>query len=255
LFREIDRIICVADSVKEDVLRSNWRLPAEKAAVLENSVDYDRFAGVSISKADARQTLGLPSDAFVFGTIARFGPFKGHNFLVSAFEKVKTEVPSAHLVLVGEGPFKQDIRQQAAAAGMAQSVHFLGQRNDIPGLLRAIDCFVLPSVGSEGMPRVLLEAMAASVPCIGTTVGGTPEVLCSSDVGYLVPPRDADALAEAMIALAKIPEQKLKGLVERARERIRMHFSHEVVAKRLGSIYEVEIGRRCESNRRQTSST
>ncbi len=250
LFREIDRIICVADSVKEDVLRSNWRLPAEKAAVLENSVDYDRFAGVSISKADARQMLGLSSDAFVFGTIARFGPFKGHNFLVSAFEKVKTEIPSAHLILVGEGPFKQDIQQQAAAAGIAEAVPFLGQRSDIPELLRAMHAFVLPSIGSEGMPRVLLEAMAVGVPCIGTDVGGTPELLRDGDTGCIVPPRDADALAGAMMTLVNMPEQELKGLVERARESIRTHFSHDVVAKKLGSIYEAEVSHCRDSKRR-----
>ena len=240
LFKKIQRIICVADSVKTDVLTSNWCLTAEKVAVLENSVDYDRFAGVLLSKADAKQRLGLPSDAFVSGTIARFGPFKGHSFLISAFKKVKGKVQSAQLILVGEGPFKQDIQQQVAAAGVAGSVHFLGQRDDVPELLRAMDVFVLPSIGSEGMPRVLLEAMVVGVPCIGTSVGGTPELLCNRDIGYVVPPRDADALAEAMITVANTPEQEVKGLIERARVRIRTRFSHDVVAKKLGSIYEAE---------------
>ena len=253
LFQKIDRIIGVANSVKEDVLKNNWFLSADKVSVLENSVDYGRFADVSISKADAKQKLGLPSDAFVLGTIARFGPYKGHNFLVSAFKKVKSEVPSAQLLLVGEGPFKQDIQQQAATAGIDQSVHFLGQRNDIPELLRAMDVFVLPSIGSEGMPRVLLEAMAAGIPCIGTGIGGTPEVLCDGDVGYLVPAKDADALAEAMITLANTPEQELKGLIERARARIRTHFSHDVVAKKLGSMYQAEIGHCCRKDKRLTS--
>lgn len=241
LFRKIDRIICVANSVKEDVLKSNWRLPVEKVAVLENSVDYDRFADVSLSKANAKQRLGLPSEALVFGTIARFGPFKGHSFLVSAFKKVKDKVPSAHLVLVGEGPLKKDAQQQIATAGVDESVHFLGQRSDIPELLRAMDIFVLPSIGSEGMPRVLLEAMAVGVPCIGTNIGGTPELLRNSNTCCVVPPRNADALAEAMIALANASEQELKSLIERARESIVSHFSHDVVAKKLGSIYEAEV--------------
>ncbi len=253
LFRRIDRIIGVANSVTEDILKNNWFLSADKVSVLENSVDYGRFVSVSVSKVDAKQMLGLPSDAFVFGTIARFGPFKGHNFLISAFEKVKGKVASAQLILVGEGPFKQDIQQQVAAAGMAGSVHFLGQRNDVPELLRAMDVFVLPSIGSEGMPRVLLEAMAVGVPCIGTSVGGTPELLCNSDIGYLVPPRDADALTEAMITVANTPEQELKYLIERARERTRAHFSHDVVAKKLGSIYEAEIGHCRKRDRRLTS--
>lgn len=251
LFRKINKIICVANSVKEDVLNNNWRLLKEKVIVLENSVDYERFADVSISKDDARRMLGIPTNAFVFGTIARFGPFKGHSFLVSAFRKVKSEIPSAQLILVGEGPFKQDIQQQAASAGMAQSVHFLGQRSDIPELLRATDVFVLPSIGSEGMPRVLLEAMTVGVPCIGTSVGGTPEVLCDGTVGRVVPPRDADALAEAMTDLAKAPDLELKSLTEKARERIRTLFSHNVVAKKLDSTYEREIKNYYEGDRRQ----
>lgn len=254
LFRRVNRIICVAHSVKEDVLRSNWRLPGGKVAVLENSVDYERFADVSISKANAKQMLGLQADAFVFGTIARFGPYKGHSFLVSAFQKVKSEVPSAHLVLIGEGPLKKDVQQQAAAAGLDQFIHFLGQRSDIPAVLGAMDVFVLPSIGSEGMPRALLEAMAAGVPCIGTSIGGTPDVLCNSDVGYLVPPGDADALAEAMIEGARAPEQERNALVERAKERIRTQFSHDVIKNKLEIIYEMEMSRYYESDRRQKSS-
>lgn len=253
LFKRIQKIVCVADSVREDVLKNNWHLPTAKVTVLENSVDYERFAGVAISKAEAKQKLGLPCDAPVFGTIARFGPYKGHSFLASAFEKVKRAIPSAKLILVGEGPFKQNIEEQATAPGMAGSVHFLGQRNDIPELLRAMDVFVLPSIGSEGMPRVLLEAMAVGVPCIGTSVGGTPELLCNSDIGCLVPPRDAAALAQAMITTARMPEQELKGLVERARERIRSNFSHDVVTKKLENTYEMEINHYYESNRRQKS--
>ncbi len=247
LFRRINKIVPVAVSVKEDVLSSNWFLSADRLFLLENSIDYERFADVSTAKEDAKQMLGLPSDAFVFGTIARFGPYKGHNFLISAFKKVKNEVPSAHLVLVGEGPLKEDVQQQVAPAGISQSVHFLGQRDHIPELLRAIDAFVLPSIGSEGMPRVLLEAMAAGVPCVATQVGGIPEVINGQAVGFLVPPGDPEALAEMMLRVAKMPGEELAEVIEKARDRVRRTYSHHVVRKKLEDLYEREFAAALES--------
>ena len=254
LFRKIDRIISVADSVKEDVLKSNPAVCPEKVITLENSVDFDRFSNVSITKGEAKSKLAVvPADAFVYGTIARFGPYKGHSFLISAFEKVKKQVPSAHLILVGHGDLRQDLEKDVEKTGLFDSIHFLGYRNDIEKIYKAMDALVLPSIGSEGMPRVILEAMAAGVPCIGTKVGGTPEVICNKDVGFLVPPGDENALAEAMIKLANTPKQDIKVLIGRAQERIRSNFGHEVVIKKLENIYKTELTRYYESDKRQKS--
>jgi len=254
LFRKINRIIGCARSVRDDVLKNNPSVCPEKVIALENSVDFDFFANVSITKVEAKKKLiGVPTDAFVYGTVARFGLYKGHSFLIKAFERVRKKVPSAHLILAGDGLLKEEIQKQAAKASLDDSVHFLGRRDDIPKLLRAMDAFVLPSIGSEGMPLVILEAMAAGVPCIASSLSGIPEVIDSSDVGFLVPPRDSDALAEAMITLANAPEQKLKGIIERAKERIRTNFNHDVVMKKLGNTYEMEINHYYESNRWQKS--
>ncbi len=243
LFRRIQRIVCVANSVKEDVLRSNWRLPAEKVIVLENSVDYGRFANVSVSKADAKQMLGLPFDAFVLGTVGRLAPTKGLSYLIEAFSAVRAQRPSAHLVLLGDGPCRAELEQQASAMSCLDSVHFLGRRGGIEQLMRGMDVFVLSSV-AEGMPRAILEAMACGVPCIATKVGGIPEIIDGQDVGRLVPPKDKDALAEAMLSLAEAPAKYLMDCTERARERIRTNFSHDVVAKKLENTYEMEMLRR-----------
>ena len=241
LFRRVNRIIPVADKVKDDVLRSNWLLPEDKLFVLENSVDYERFANVPAGRQEIRTELGLPLNAFVYGTIARFGPYKGHNFLIEAFKKVKGRLSSAHLLLVGEGPLKEQLKGNVAVTGLCQSIYFLGYRNDIPRLLGALDCFVLPSIGSEGMPRVILEAMATGVPCIATDVGGNSEIINSKDVGVLVRPNDSSALAEAMISIANMPEQEIINLVEKAKDRIHRLYSHDVVREKLENIYEAEV--------------
>lgn len=241
LFKRVNRIIGCARSVRDDVFKNNPSLRPEKVIAFENSVDFDYFANVSITKVEAKSKLvGVPVDAFVYGTVARFGQYKGHSFLIKAFERVKKQVPSVHLILAGDGPLKEEIQQQVAKAGIVHSVHFLGQRSDIPELLRAMDAFVLPSIGSEGMPRVILEAMAAGVPCIASSLSGIPEVINNSDVGFLVPPRDEKALAEAMITLANEPEQKRKALIERAKERIRKYFAHNIIRAKLAKLYEDE---------------
>jgi len=236
------KIIAVANSVKEDVLKNNWALSSDKLSVLENSVDFECFANVAITKVEAKGRLGvIPPDAFVYGTIARFGLFKGHSFLISAFEKVKKQVASAHLILVGDGLLKEEIQKQVAKAGLDESVHFLGQRDNIAEIYKAIDVFVLPSIGSEGMPRVILEAMAAGVPCVATKVGGIPEIVSGEDVGFLVPPGDENALAEVMLKLAKMPEKKRQKLIGKAQDEIRRFYAHEVVREKLRNLYETEL--------------
>jgi len=246
LFRNVNRLVPVANSVKEDVLRNNWFVTDEKLFVLENSIDYERFADVSISKKDAKQMLGMPADSLVFGTIGRLVPTKGLCYLIAAFSKVKRQMPSVHLVLVGDGPCKAELQMQAADALCGDSVHFLGHRANVEQLLKGMDVFILASV-AEGMPRVLLEAMAAGVPCVATQVGGIPEVINGEAVGFLVPPGDPEALAEMMLRVAKMPGEELAEVIEKARGRIRRFYSHDVVKKKLEDLYESEFAASQES--------
>lgn len=240
LFRKIDRLLPVAQAVKDDVLKSNWLVSAEKLSVLDNSIDYERFANVSVSKEQAKRVLGLPSDAFVFGTVARLDPNKGQIYLIEAFKKVRQVIPSAHVILAGDGRLRGELENEVEKAGLSDSFHFLGVRSDIEKIYKAMDAFVLPSL-AEGMPRALLEAMAAGMPCIGTNVGGTSEVLRDNEFGYLVEPADSSALADAMIKVASLTAEELKKSVENARNRINTNFKHEVARRKLKNIYEAEL--------------
>ena len=123
-------------------------------------------------------------------------------------------------------------------------VHFLGRRDGIPQLLRAMDVFVLASV-AEGMPRVILEAMAAGVPCIGTNVGGVPEILSDSKFGCVVEPGDSAAFAEAMINVANTPAEELEKNIAKARDRVRQCYSHQVATEKLRELYESEFRKAC----------
>ena len=240
IFRRAAKVICVAEAVRQDVMKTNWRVDPGKLLVLENSVDYERFAGVAISGPEAKGRLGLHADDFVFGAVGRLAPTKGLPYLLEAFGIVKQQVPSAQLVLLGDGPSKTDLEQQAMQMPCRQAIHFLGHRPGIAELFRGLDVFALSSV-AEGMPRALLEAMAGGLPCIATDVGGIPEVLGQSDSEFLVPARDAAALAQKMIQIARMSDQERAAIGAKAQQRIRQCYSHDMVREKLRAIYESEI--------------
>jgi glycosyltransferase involved in cell wall biosynthesis len=240
LFEKVNKILPVSQSVKDDVLKSNWSVEADKLFVLENSIDYERFANADITKLKAKQLLGFSENDFLFGTVGRLVPTKGLPYLLDAFAKVKNTIPNAHLVLIGDGYARTELENYAAKTGCASSVHFLGRKDNIEKLLKGFDVFVLASI-AEGMPRAVLEAMAAGVPCIATKVGGLLEIIESSDTGILVPPRNFDSLAEAMKTLANMSAEGLEKIVKNAQNRVREIYSHEVVAEKLQNLYEAEF--------------
>jgi len=236
LFKRFNRIIGCAKNVRDNVLKDNPSVCPEKVIALENSVDFERFDEVLIAKADVKQMLGLPPDVFVFGTIARLAPTKGLSYLIEAFREVKEQKPSAHLVLLGDGRCRAELEEQASNMSCSDAIHFLGHRDNIEQLLKGMDIFVLSSV-AEGMPLVILEAMAAGIPCIATRVGGITEIISSDDVGILVPAKDSEALAKAMIDMGGAPKEKLEKYAEKARDRIRQFYSHDVVREKLKNLY------------------
>ena len=129
--------------------------------------------------------------------VGTFKRQKGHIHLITAASAVLPELPNLHLVLAGDGPLLEDVRAQVVAAGLSDRVHFLGTRRDVPALLAASDSFVLPSLW-EGLPLALVEAMAGDLPVIATKVSGTEQVMVDGRTGWVVPPGDASALADAM---------------------------------------------------------
>lgn len=239
VLRWISKIIAVGQAVRLDILKNNPVARDEQVICLNNSIDYKRFAEVSISKEEARKAVSLNGESFVFGAVGRLAPTKGLSFLIKAFIKVKKQVPNSELVLIGEGKIRDELRTQAVEAGVGESVHFLGYRTDVEKLLPAMDVFVMASI-AEGMPGALLEAMAAGLPCIATKVGGIPDVLDNGELGMLIPPKDKDALAEAMIQSATQPRQNQSQITEKAKQKISEKHSHEIFIKNLESIYETE---------------
>src|SRR5262249_8971816 len=155
---------------------------ARKIVVIKNGV-----AGVDAAADDRpelRRELGLASDAKLIGIVARLQEVKGHRFFIDAAARVLRREVDARFVLVGDGPLRTDIENQAADPGITGHVHLLGDRTDVSRLVAAFDLLVLASL-HEGLPNAVMEAMAAGVPVVSTAVGGAKELISDGETGYL----------------------------------------------------------------------
>lgn len=188
------RVVAVSDSVARTVRRI---MPSCKVEVIRNAVDTERFRPGD--RQAARAALGLPQDARIIGAAGRLEHIKGQDVLVAAM----AQVPDALLVLVGQGSRAQALAEQAQALGIAERVHFLGQRDDMPEVYPAFDIVCLPS-RNEGLPLSVLEAQACGLPVVATDVGSVREGLCPG-IGAIVPPEAPDAMARALRTALAMP--------------------------------------------------
>ena len=185
-------VVFVCSDVRRQLL-PRLRYPAEKCSVIVNGIPLEPFRG-----RPAAPGACLPR--IRFGTIGRLVPAKGHAILIDAFARIAPRLPDAELHIYGYGVLEHELAAQIARLGLEGKVRLEGRTSDAPGVLRDLDIFVFSSV-NEGLPLVILEAMAAGLPVVSTAVGGVPEILPDS-AGWLCPPGDAVALAEAMLAAA-----------------------------------------------------
>ncbi len=188
--------------VSEDTSRQlvAWeKIDPAKVTTIPNGVDCGAPAS-AVDKVEKRREIGLDGPGPILGTAGRLSEEKGLAYLLRAMPKVLREQPGAVLVVVGEGPLDSELKAQAAELGIQASTRFLGPRSDMAAILSTLDVYVLPSL-REGLPLVLLEAMAAGCPIVATNVGGVPSVVEKGVTGALVPPKDPDALAARILSL------------------------------------------------------
>ncbi|MFZ5449072.1 MAG: glycosyltransferase [Thermodesulfobacteriota bacterium] len=229
-----DISLAVSQGVK-DYLVKEIGLKPDKIRVVPNGVDMARIDAARPG-AKVSQELGLAEGVPVIGLVGRLDHWgKGHKELITALAQIKERYP-CHALIVGGGRREAEIKQLAESLGLAGEVHFLGQRQDVPDLLHAMDIFVLPSY-SEGVSLALLEAMAAGLPVITTAVGGNPEIVAHGVTGLLIPPRDAGALAQALERLLADPAGAAQ-MGRNARRFVAAHYSLERLGREVNAIYE-----------------
>jgi len=185
--------------------------------------------------------LGVPSNTPLVAVFARLNELKGIEYFLRAVAGLIERFDNVRFLIVGDGASRVKLEKYAGQLGLNKHVLFLGFRLDVPILLSEISVSVLPTL-SEGLSNSLLEAMAASVPVVATSVGGNPEVIQAGITGLLVPPRDAEALARAIGQFLEEPSLRTKfGLA--GRERVRKEFALEQMTRATGSLYEELIER------------
>jgi glycosyltransferase involved in cell wall biosynthesis len=214
--RWMDCVVCVSEAQAARVRQAGVK--AEKVRVIPNAVDPERFtdADPSCQRKLLRYFRSPPSH--IVGAAGRLSPEKGFGILIDAAAEVVRQEPAVGFVIFGDGPCREALTQQLRQAGLASSVVLAGFRTDLDRFLPHFDQFVLPSF-TEGMPNVILEAFAASVPVVATAVGGTPELVEDGQTGFLVPPGDAVALAGRILEGVRSPE-RLRDLALAGRERV-----------------------------------
>lgn len=184
-----------------DQLTGDGFVEPERVASVPTGIDTDVFAPGD--KAGARAALGLPQDAWLVGAVATLRSWKGHSHLIEAFAGL--DDPSARLVIVGDGPQEDNLREQIVAAGLTDRVLLVGRRDDVPVWLSAFDVFALASYANEGVPQAVLQALAAELPIVSCPIGGIPECTRGVESVILVPPKSPDALREALHSMRVAP--------------------------------------------------
>lgn len=237
--RMVHRYIAVSRDL-EDWLQRAVHVPARRISQIYNGVDQERFHPRGTEPRPEPGPDGFFDGATcVIGSVGRMAAVKDYPTLAKAFVRLcrRTEDPSGlRLVIVGDGPARADCQALVDAAGLTRQALFPGDCGDTPVWLRAMDVFVLPSLG-EGISNTILEAMATGLPIVATRVGGTPELVQEGIHGSLWSPGDMDALASLLAAYAADPARRHReGLAGRAR--IERTFSWPRAAAAYQSVYE-----------------
>jgi glycosyltransferase involved in cell wall biosynthesis len=218
----------------------------EQYRVIFSGIDVSPYTEAIANRAATRAALlsvvaGSPDPAtcpteglLLIGAVGRLEPVKGFTHFIEAAQRVAAELPQARFILAGDGSQRATLERQAAPLGAR--FQFLGLRHDIPSLMAAFDILVVPSL-NEGMGRVLLEAGAAGTPAVASRVGGIPDVVDDGETGLLVPPKDAGALADAVLELAAQPERR-RLMGDTARAKVVPAYSLEEMVRQIEALYE-----------------
>ena len=228
-----DRVVCCSKAVRRWVLEKE-NLHPEKVLTIHNGIDLEHFKRRANNRG-IRREFGIPENSQVVGTIANFASEKDYPNLLAAANQCLRERQNLWFLCVGSGPLESEIKERAKKITGYERMIFTGSRRDIPDLLEAMDVFALASV-IEGFPNVILEAMAMARPVVASRVGGIPELIESGVNGILVPPRNATALAEAILSLLE-DQGKRVFLGTNAEEKITREFSLDRMLDQYEALY------------------
>ncbi len=231
----VDHMTIISEAAADRFVKEGI-VPRELLTCVPNGVDTERFRQVAPETRQAlRSSIGVDG-RFVWLAVGRFEIAKDYPNMLHAFAQVCQRDSNAVLLLVGHGSLQQETESLAQSLGLGDRIRFLGVRSDVPEVMAAADGYVMSSAW-EGMPIALLEAGAAGLPIVATRVGGNHEVVRDGESGFLVPPRDAAALGQAMLRLMEQAPERRRDMGERGREHVRVHYGLGRVVERWQDLY------------------
>jgi glycosyltransferase involved in cell wall biosynthesis len=231
--RRVTAVVAVCESIKRGLVAAG--VPAGKIEVIYSGTDLARFHP-QVDGSRVRRELGVePDQALV--TQVGIRSWRGNDDVLDAMVRVHAAAPHAHLLFVGAPPPRiAALREKARARGLGGAVFVLGHREDIPEILAASDLVVDASYAGLGLTGSLREALAVETPVIGTDIEGIPELITDGETGLLVPPRNPEALAQAILRVLENPT-RAKAMARAGRKRVEQHFSAAVKVQRTEALY------------------
>lgn len=219
-----------------------------------NGIEIDSFQNTPalLSIKDPKSDLGISPDDRTVGTVANFYENKGLRYFLQAAARVRRVFPKTSFIIIGDGQARPALEDLSAQLDLKNSIHFLGRQKDVLQWMPFFDVFVLSSL-KEGMPFSLLEAMSTARPVVGTAVGGIPEAVIDGKTGILVPPRNPEAIANAIVSLLKNP-MRAREMGEAGRKRVLECFTLEKMVKETEAFYQALLLKKYQMIQRHRSS-
>lgn len=228
-----ERVLCVSEDLRERCLEC--RVPPERCLLLENGIDTEEFCRQR-NALEAKNELGLERTSFLLGGVGRLSAEKGFDILLRAVAQLRRQGVHAALLLVGEGEERPRLEALAGELGCREALHFAGFQADVRRYFEAMDVFVLSSL-REGLPNVVLEAMALETPVVATRIAGVPRVIEGGVNGLLIEPGAVEPLVEA-VTLLKNQEDLRQNLARAGRRTIETRYSFAHRMEKVAAIYD-----------------
>ncbi|RMF19739.1 MAG: glycosyltransferase family 1 protein, partial [Gammaproteobacteria bacterium] len=190
-------VVTTGTRIRDELVQKGL-VKSENCQSIHTGIDASIFSPGD--RIDARRALSLNASGFYLGIAATIRSWKGHAYLIEALSTLPTHV---ELLIIGKGPYQETVESRVRDLGLENRVHFVGHQTRVAEWLRALDIFVLPSYANEGVPQSLMQAMLCRIPVVSTPVGSIEDIIRPESTGLLVPPKNSQALAQALDRLIR----------------------------------------------------
>jgi glycosyltransferase involved in cell wall biosynthesis len=236
--KHYDRVVCVSDDLVQECLNS--KVPRQRCSLIENAIDLEDYRR-TLTVLEAKRRLGFATDRLLVGAVGRLSAEKGFDLLIDAAIRLFAEGCELDLVIAGDGDQRQKLQDKIDAAGAGARIRLLGHCSHLHELYQAMDLFVLSS-HREGLPNVVLEAMAMRAPVLATRVGGVPRLIEHGESGWLVEAGDPNALQSAIRSLLDSPALRER-FAEQARRTVENRHSFAARMQKFAALFDELLGR------------